>query len=130
MPLYKFLLVGLVAVLILFLGCTQQTQSPSSLSQPTSASNATSNANTVSQAVIIKDFQFSPDALTVVAGTKVTWTNKDSVPHTVTGKSGNFDSKSMGSGASFSYQFDVPGTYEYYCAIHPSMVGKIIVAAK
>lgn len=67
---------------------------------------------------------YSPVTLTVPVGTKVTWTNKDGNPHTVT--SGLFDSY-LGYGQSFSYTFTDRGTYNYYCKPHDEMSGKVIV---
>jgi plastocyanin len=77
--------------------------------------------------VEIENFIFDPDAITVPAGTTVIWTNLDSAPHTVTSTSGIFDSGVMDQGESFSYTFQDPGTYDYYCLIHPYMKAKVIV---
>ncbi|QHE94939.1 amicyanin [Pandoraea fibrosis] len=80
-------------------------------------------------AVHIDNFTFSPATLTVRAGTRVTWTNRDDEPHTVT-SSGNpraFASGALDTDGTFSFVFDKPGTYPYYCAIHPHMTGVIIV---
>jgi amicyanin len=80
--------------------------------------------------VEIEDFAFSPATITVKAGTKVTWTNKDSTPHTVTTDSGapeSFDSGSMDKDATFSFTFTKAGTYEYICTFHPSMRGTVVV---
>lgn len=78
-------------------------------------------------AVRIADFNFAPKEITVRAGTTVTWTNEGRAPHTVTADKGAFDSKRMGNGATFSFTFDTPGTYEYHCDIHPSMTGEVTV---
>ena len=77
--------------------------------------------------VVIKDFGFSPSALTVPAGTAVTWQNKDSVAHTVTGK--GFDSGNLDGGKSYTYTFAKPGTYDYVCSYHPSMTASVVVTA-
>ncbi len=77
--------------------------------------------------VVIQDASFRPDSLTVPAGTTVTWINRDLVRHTVTSTEGLFDSGRLGSGESFTYTFEEPGTYDYYCTIHPTMLGTIIV---
>ncbi len=69
---------------------------------------------------------FNPTILTVPLGTKVTWTNKDGNPHTVTSNNGLFDSF-LGYGQSFSYTFTDRGTYNYYCKPHDEMSGKVIV---
>lgn len=78
--------------------------------------------------VDIKDFSFHPNVTTLVAGTTVTWTNNDSVSHTVTGIGGKFGSDALRQGQNFIYTFSAPGTYDYQCAIHPFMKGKIVVA--
>lgn len=80
--------------------------------------------------VSIQGFAFSPATLTVSKGTTVTWTNKDSVAHTVTTTEPGegFDSRNMGNGATFSYTFNNPGTFKYRCSIHPSMTGTVVVS--
>lgn len=79
--------------------------------------------------VTIQGFAFSPAKITVTPGTKVTWTNKDSVAHTVTSDNNSWtDSGSVGNGSHFSVTFSKPGTYTYHCSIHPSMVASVVVA--
>jgi len=78
-------------------------------------------------AVSISNFAFSPASITVPAGTKITWTNNDSVAHTVSSRDGLFDSGSLSSKATFSYTFAQKGTYEYFCKFHSSMNGKVVV---
>ena len=76
----------------------------------------------------IMDFSFNPVSVTVVKGTKVTWTNKDSMSHTVTSDQGTtLDSQALATGESYSVTFLNPGTYTYHCKIHPSMKGTITV---
>lgn len=73
---------------------------------------------------------YSPATITVKVGTEVTWTNQDSVAHTVTtydGAPATVDSGLFGRGESFSFTFDEPGTYEYFCEPHPHMRGTVIV---
>lgn len=77
--------------------------------------------------VEIKKHTFDPDSITVPAGTQVVWRNFDSVPHTITSTNGMFDSGVVDQGKNFSHVFHDPGTYDYYCAIHPYMKAKIIV---
>jgi plastocyanin len=73
---------------------------------------------------------YSPSNFTVKVGTTVTWVNKDSTTHTVTSLGSNlFDSGDLPLGASFSYTFTQPGTYQYYCTIHPWMKGTIVVTS-
>ena len=71
--------------------------------------------------VAITDFSFSPDTTQVPAGTEVTWHSEDPTEHTVTAADGTFGSKALGSGQSFTFRFDEPGRYAYFCEIHPGM---------
>jgi plastocyanin len=79
--------------------------------------------------VAITDFAFSPASLTVKAGTKVTWTNKDGDAHTVTstGSGGPLNSPAMATNDVFSFTFDKAGTYNYLCTIHPFMTAVVTV---
>lgn len=79
-------------------------------------------------AVSIKGFAFSPLNLSVKVGTKVTWTNNDSAPHTVTSDSGTLlNSPTLSPGQSYSVTFTTPGTVNYHCTIHPMMRGTVTV---
>lgn len=80
-----------------------------------------------SSTVTVKDFEFTPRNLTIPAGSKVTWTNKDEEPHKIVEVNSAFTSQPLDTDGNFTYQFDTPGTYEYFCALHPRMTGKIIV---
>ena len=77
--------------------------------------------------VVIENFSFAPATLTVKAGTKVTWINRDDVPHTVNENDKRFKSSTMDTDDQFSYTFSSPGTFNYFCALHPKMTGQIIV---
>lgn len=78
--------------------------------------------------VTIAGMQFQPATLKIKAGETVAWTNTSSMPHTVTSSQGNeLASSQLGNGNTFSHLFKKPGTYDYYCAIHPSMKGQVIV---
>jgi amicyanin len=87
----------------------------------------TTTAPAGGNAVTMSNFSFSPATLTVSAGATVTWTNRDSVTHTVVSDTGVFDSGNMGRNASFSHTFDIAGTYTYHCGPHPYMKGTIVV---
>jgi plastocyanin len=79
-------------------------------------------------AVSIVELTFEPATIEVDAGATVTWTNDDDgIPHTVTARDGDFDSGVLQTGDSFSQTFSEPGTYDYFCAIHPSMTGTVVV---
>jgi plastocyanin len=75
----------------------------------------------------IADFQFLPATLTVPAGTRVTWVNREQEIHTVTSATGAFASPALEKGDTFSYTFTTPGTYDYFCALHPRMTSTITV---
>lgn len=78
--------------------------------------------------VAIRHFAFSPKTLTVDAGTRVVWTNQDEEPHTVTSAGGRFaSSAALDTGDRHAVTFSRPGTYAYYCSIHPMMVGTVVV---
>ena len=77
--------------------------------------------------VKIDNFSFGPTALTVPVGTTVTWTNRDDIPHTVVSTDGVFKSKALDTDDKFSFVFSKPGTYSYFCSIHPKMTGQMIV---
>jgi amicyanin len=79
--------------------------------------------------VKIANFTFSPPTLTVKAGTTVTWTNEDDIPHTVNATSQAFKSGALDTDQKFSFTFTTPGTYQYFCALHPRMTGTIVVEA-
>jgi plastocyanin len=77
--------------------------------------------------VKIDNFSFGPAAITVPVGTTVTWTNRDDIPHTVVSDDKVFKSKVLDTDEKFSYTFSKPGTYPYFCSVHPKMTGKVIV---
>ena len=78
-------------------------------------------------AISIDNFAFMAPTLTVPAGTKVTWTNNDDIPHTVRAVDGSVHSKALDTSDSYSFTFTKPGVYRYFCSIHPKMVGKVVV---
>lgn len=77
--------------------------------------------------VTIRSFAFGPQAITVRAGTTVTWVNRDAEPHTVISDSDKFRSEALDTGDSFSVTFDRAGTYGYFCSLHPHMTGAVTV---
>lgn len=91
------------------------------------------HVNIVLGAALKRDKAFQPDIVGIAKNGTVTWTNVDTVTHTVTSGSGindpnignKFDSGMLGK--SFSFMFSTPGTYNYFCQVHPTMVGKVIV---
>ncbi len=91
------------------------------------AGTPATGAATDGTSVEIKDYAFTPPTLTVPAGTTVTWTNNDTVPHTTTAQDGSFDSGNLNPGQSFSFTFSTPGSYPYVCQYHAGMQGTIVV---
>ena len=79
------------------------------------------------QTVAISNFAFQPDAVMVATGTTVTFANQDSAPHTATSTSGAFDTGRLSRGSTAALTFSAPGTYDYFCAVHPNMKGRIVV---
>jgi plastocyanin len=80
--------------------------------------------------VFIDNFIFNPKAVTVKAGTTVTWTNRDDIVHGIASSNNAFKkSPAMDTDDTFSFTFTTPGTYQYFCYLHPQMVGSIVVEA-
>ena len=79
-------------------------------------------------AVKIGNFTFGPQELKVKSGTTVVWVNEDDIPHTIVSPN-NFRSKPLDSDDKFSFTFTTPGTYKYFCSLHPHMTGTIVVEA-
>ncbi len=77
--------------------------------------------------VSIAQMRFEPAEVQITAGDTVTWRNSGAAPHTVTGSNGGPSSGTLRNSQMFSHTFDTAGTYEYYCAIHPGMTGKVVV---
>jgi plastocyanin len=77
--------------------------------------------------VRIDNFSFGPSELTVTAGTTVTWTNRDDIPHTVVSSDKVFKSKVLDTDEKFSFTFNTPGRFPYFCSIHPKMTGTVVV---
>jgi plastocyanin len=80
-----------------------------------------------SEKVEIVDFAYDPDPTTIQAGGKVIWINRDSAPHTATADDGSFDTGTIEEGKLKSESFKQPGTYTYFCTVHPSMHGTVEV---
>jgi plastocyanin len=116
---YKFSRIALSAAMLSALGWTAS----SSGKLPASAAQSQPSA----AAVKIDNFSFGPPEIIVAPGTKVTWTNRDDIPHTVASTNDLFKSRALDTDDQFSFTFDKPGTYEYFCSLHPKMTGKVIV---
>ena len=77
--------------------------------------------------ITIHNFTFAPPELTVAVGTTVKWVNHDDIPHTLVSKDKVFRSKALDTDDSYSFTFASVGTFDYFCGLHPHMVGKVIV---
>ena len=115
---------------------TAPTQAPTTAATPEATTAVTpAESGAAGQAEVqvqMINTTFDPKEITVKAGTKVTWVNNDSTSHTVTSgtrgnPSGLFDSGNIPAGGTFSFVFNTPGTYNYYCTYHPGMDGTVIV---
>src|SRR5215813_11975870 len=94
---------------------------------PSASGGPSSSVSIPVGASVLGTAAFAPDGLTVDAGTTVTWTNTDSVAHTSTSDATGWDSGIVAPGGQFSHSFQTAGTFRYHCAIHPGMVGTVVV---
>ena len=77
--------------------------------------------------VVVDNFSFAPATASVPAGTTITWTNRDDVPHNIVSVEQKFKSPVLDTNERFAHRFDEPGTYRYFCSLHPRMTGRIVV---
>ena len=78
-------------------------------------------------AIRIDNFTFSPATVEIPAGTEVRWTNKDDIPHNIVSEDKSFKSKVLDTDDQFTYTFSKPGTYKYFCGLHPKMTATVVV---
>lgn len=116
---------GALMLLTFFMlaGCQQNTP-PATPGSPTAT---TTQPPKTAAAVNIQNMAFDEKNVTVAVGATVTWTNNDSLPHTVASDAGLFNSANLSNGQSFSFTFSKEGTYTYHCSLHPSMTGTVVV---
>jgi Icc protein len=77
--------------------------------------------------IAVDNFNFAPSTTSVPVGSTITWTNRDDVPHNIVSTERKFKSPVLDTDERFSHRFDEPGTYKYFCSIHPKMTGQIVV---
>jgi plastocyanin len=128
----RFTVISGVLIVAAACGSNYSSSSPSPTPSPTpsatpSPGGASSPVSIPTGASTLGRSAFMPDALTVPAGTTVTWTNTDSIAHTSTSDAKGWDSGIVGPGQQFSVSLQTPGTYSYHCAIHPGMIGTVVV---
>lgn len=110
---------------LIFGGCSLYGGTQNSSTNPSSSNTPTEMSKMGSTDINIQNFSFNPATLTVKMGDTVTWTNNDSANHQI--RSDMFNSAPLSNGQTYSFTFKTAGTYNYSCAIHPSMTGTIIV---
>lgn len=119
-----------VTLILALAACGSSADTPSAGSATPSAGSTSTAPNppaTTATTVGIDNFLYSPDPITVIVGTTITWTNDQGFDHTVTADDGSFDSGDLATGDTFEHTFDAAGTFAYLCSIHPNMAGTIIV---
>lgn len=126
-----------VAAALNFVGCTDVSNEPTTANSQTNTVAAADKdpnqagavdppaANEVQ--IVIENFAFVPSELTVAAGTKITWINKDEAPHTATSTDKKFNSGGLDTDDKFSFVFNDKGEFPYFCALHPHMTATITV---
>jgi plastocyanin len=123
----KLLFFSLIIGLLVVSGfsCARQTQTVAPINNQ--ANQNTNGGQASSNVVNILNFSFTPGELTINNGGTAIWQQNDAVPHQIISNSGLFESNVLNKGDQYSFKFDQAGEYGYYCKIHPSMRGKIIV---
>lgn len=122
-----------VAILVIVIGVALHASSskPMQMGMQMGSSGSSSQTKAVdADHVTISDYMFSPMTIRVKVGTKVTWTNQDSVHHSVTADTASKNAPNgplFGKGESYSFTFNKAGTYSYHCMPHPYMHGTVIV---
>jgi plastocyanin len=120
----------LTIVSIVLVGCGGNASNPTSPSPsptPSSTSTGTSAVSIPMGASSLGSNAFNPNPLTVSVGATVRWTNDDTITHTSTANNGTWNSSNVLPGGHFDFTFQAAGTYAYHCAIHPGMVGTVVV---
>ena len=109
-------------------GYSSPSPSPSPTPSPTPSPGAPASTVTIPMgAATLGRAAFNPADVTVNAGTTVTWRNTDAVAHTSTSDANGWNSGNVAPGGQFSVAFPTTGTFPYHCAIHPGMVGTVVV---
>ena len=96
---------------------------------PSSEAAASDNRMTAGESVTVRidGMRFDPQNITVKPGTTVTWVHGSQMPHTISGNADGLSSGTLYNGQQFSHTFSAPGRYNYFCGLHPSMTGNVVV---
>jgi plastocyanin len=97
------------------------------LAAPRGVFAASQEAGASGVEIAIDNFSFTPVTVTVKTGTPITWKNRDDIPHTVVSNDNLFKSKALDTDDKFSFTPTKPGTYSYFCSLHPKMTAKVVV---
>jgi len=137
MRLANGLLIGLLVLVVLLWGAStnwwrgannnQVSPTQEQIQTPSPQTPTQENQPSTPQSVSIDNMSYIPATITVKENTLITWTNNDTVAHTVTSDTGIFSSPTLNPGDSFRFTITTAGTYGYYCTIHPNMKGTINV---
>ena len=119
------IIIGAILLVLVISGIYYLIMRPKYSAQNSSSSSNATSAPVSTNMVSINNFAFNPGVITVKKGTTVTWVNNDSVTHTVKGNT--FSSPDISPGGKFEFTFNNAGTFNYNCAIPPSMQGEVIV---
>jgi plastocyanin len=123
-------LVVVSAILMFAIACGGGYSAPSAAPSPTPSPTPAGPSSSVAipvGATSLGNAAYAPDELNVAVGTTVTWMNTDSVSHTSTSDAKGWDSAIVAPGGQFSVAFQTPGRFSYHCAIHPGMIGAVVV---
>lgn len=124
---------AVVSALLMFaIACGGADSSPSAAPSPSVSPTPTSGGLSSSVAIpagaaSLGNTAYTPDDLSVAVGTTVTWRNTDSISHTSTSDASGWNSGTVAPGGQFSVTFQTAGTFPYHCAIHPGMIGTVVV---
>lgn len=123
----KKMFIAVMAIVLVTVACGGDETAPASTTATTVA-EPTTTEGMAEVSIGIASFAFGPDTITIPVGTTVTWINdEDSVDHTTTSDDALWDSGTLKPGDQFSFTFEDAGTFAYFCNIHPSMTGMIVV---
>jgi plastocyanin len=119
----------MVGGILIYLGSNAHKNNANTGATPAQSAAASGTDEVAGKPVTINDMSFAPQTLNVKVGEKITWTNADSVQHTVTVDEGTGpSSQPLAKGDSYDYTFLKAGTYTYHCSLHPTMKGTIVVS--
>jgi plastocyanin len=108
-------------------GYSSSSMSPSPMTSPAAMAGGGSSVTIPMNAATLRNRAYTPDDLNVAVGATVTWMNTDAESHTSTSDANGWDSGIVAPGRQFSFTFQTAGTFRYHCAIHPDMVGTVVV---